>query len=376
MLGQGFREHAARSGYVRLTASMPEAEVVLVEQDPPTGLTPRGLVWLARQGSATRWISHAGLQLERAAVSRMLARSDRTLFHVLYGHAGYAWAARWARRTGHLCVATFHEPPDLAREINVRPKLLNLLDGVILVGSSQRDFFRANLSDPDKLFVVPHGVDIDYFTPIPWRPAETITCLAVGSFLRNFDLLSKIAATLESERNIRFVIVAPRSATGSLVDRRNVEVVHGLSDDALRTTYHDADLFLLAAHDVTANNALLEAMACGLPVIAEEVGSVHDYVGSDNAVVCPPNDVDAMARAIVSLTSRPAARLRMAQASRRRAEQLSWPNVADRTRDVYRTVVERSARTRAGASRTVSLMRRLTHARSSRPTSVQPSSTS
>ena len=48
----------------------------------------------------------------------------------------------------------------------------------------------------------------------------------------------------------------------------------------------------------TANNVVLEAMACGLPVVAERVGGISEYVSRENAILTEPNDVDTLVRAI------------------------------------------------------------------------------
>lgn len=352
LLGHEYRAHAARSGYARLADAMPEGEAVLVDQQPPADIVRRGLTWAARKMSASRYCSWAGLSVQTAAVRRMLAPSQPTLFHLLYGHAGYAWAARWARRTGHSCVATFHMPPSVAHQVLRRPQTLAWLDGVVLVGSSQRSFFAPYVRDDAKLFVVPHGVDCDYFTPAETpRQDETITCLSVGTYLRNFEMLERVADQLRGQPNIRFVVVAPEDAAPRLADRPNVAFVHGLSDANLRSLYRHADLFVLTAHDATANNALLEAMACGLPVVTEDVGSLTDYCGTDNAVLCRPNAACAMAATIRELAAQPAARAAMAAASRRRAEALAWPLVAERMRDVYRTIASRRTSCRLAGNR-------------------------
>lgn len=349
LLGQYYRRHSTHSGYARLADAIPEAETVLVDQSCGCrrgDIVWRGLTWLARRGAGTRWLTLAGLRMEAAAAARMVRRRRRCVFHLLYSEAGFAWAARWARRTGHMCVATFHAPPSLMDAILRRPQDLSLLDGVVLVGSSQVPYFEAHVRNRDAIVVIPHGVDTDYFTPLSGPPNEGFTCLSVGTFLRDYDLLGRVADAVADDPRIRFLIVATPESTRRLHDRPNVICLSGLSDDDLLTCYRHADAFVLTAHDVTANNALLEAMACGLPIISEDVGSVRDYVRTDHAVLCRRNDAEGIVRAIRGLVARPEARRGMATAARCRAIELSWPRIALRILDMYDEIERRFDRTR------------------------------
>ncbi len=74
----------------------------------------------------------------------------------------------------------------------------------------------------------------------------------------------------------------------------------GLSDEQLRDTYRQASLLLLPLVDCTANNALLEGMVCGLPVVSNTVGGVTDYTAQSFADLSPPGDVCGMVDAVLS----------------------------------------------------------------------------
>lgn len=348
LLGQVYPGHCRRSGYAVLAGAVAGARAVLFDVAAGRPWPSRLVTGFGRRLSATRWLSREGMRMEAAAFGRMIMCPSGTVFHFLYGEFGFAAAARLARLRGHACMATFHLPPTLLSEVLVRPAALSALDAVVLVGSSQRPWFAARMDDPSRIFVVPHGVDTDFFAPPERSLSETVTCLAVGSFHRNYALLADVANALAGEPRIRFEVVSPRDAARPLQGLPNVTVVEGLSDEQLLARYRRADIFVLPVRDTTANNALLEAMACGLPVIAENVGSVGDYVDAANAVLCAPHCTATMVRAIRALAANPDIRRRMGDASRQRAIGFRWSAVGERMRRVYEEVAmrrrERAAR--------------------------------
>jgi glycosyltransferase involved in cell wall biosynthesis len=71
-----------------------------------------------------------------------------------------------------------------------------------------------------------------------------------------------------------------------------------------------------------------EAMAAGVPVVAADVDSVPDVVGSDGAVLVPREDPAALAAALGALLDDPARRAELSRAGRARAQRYSWNDVA------------------------------------------------
>jgi glycosyltransferase involved in cell wall biosynthesis len=86
----------------------------------------------------------------------------------------------------------------------------------------------------------------------------------------------------------------------------------------------------------------LEAMACGTPVVATSAGALPEVMGvGGGGVLVPPDDPDALAKAVASLLEQPETRQRLgARARPRIVASYSWPRVAGRTAQVYREVVE------------------------------------
>ena len=115
-----------------------------------------------------------------------------------------------------------------------------------------------------------------------------------------------------------------------------------MTDEALREAYRDADALLLPLQDATANNAILEAMACGRPVVSTDVGGVAEMT-RDAARLAPPGDARALADAVLALAADPAGAEALGRAARARAEALDWPHVAALHARLYAALAERRA---------------------------------
>jgi glycosyltransferase involved in cell wall biosynthesis len=116
--------------------------------------------------------------------------------------------------------------------------------------------------------------------------------------------------------------------------------------------YRAADVFALSSDFDNSPNVVLEAMACGLPVVATDVGGVRDFV-SDPAGgrVVPPKDAGALAMALEAyLTSPDSARTAGALNRTRTTTEFSWRASALRLLEVYHQVLaSRSGADRASA---------------------------
>ena len=83
-----------------------------------------------------------------------------------------------------------------------------------------------------------------------------------------------------------------------------------------------SDLFVLSSHTEGMPNALMEAMSCGLPVVATAVGGLPEAVGDcEGAILVPPKDVEALKEAIIKVVDNRELRVRMGAAGRKRAEE-------------------------------------------------------
>ena len=92
-----------------------------------------------------------------------------------------------------------------------------------------------------------------------------------------------------------------------------------------------------------ASTGLLESMACGLPIVATDVGGVREYVGPDAGMLCPRRDPAALAAAILHVLDCPTRAAAMGAAARRRALGFDYRIVAGQLTDVYAASLDMAA---------------------------------
>ena len=278
-----------------------------------------------------RWITGQEPNVAREiALAMRIARCDRLL--VIDGDFQCNLIASIRSVTSARIYAVFHQVPGLLSQCLAQFSS-PFLDGAVCVARCQMPLVQA-VAPPGKTWFVPHGVDTDYFTPGTSRSAQP-SVLCVGCNYRDFDTLRRSADVIaEAVPSTLVRLVAPRSLLPPGQDLGRVELLTGLSDDELLKEYQRAWVVLLPLIDSTANNSLLEAMACGTPVVVTDIGGVRDYAGPECGVLCPPGDPQAHAAAVIGLLLNPLRREAAGRAARARAEIFAWPRVQEKIRAI------------------------------------------
>jgi glycosyltransferase involved in cell wall biosynthesis len=132
-------------------------------------------------------------------------------------------------------------------------------------------------------------------------------------------------------------LIAPRFLLPPGLNLGLVELVTELSDEQLLEEYRRAWVVLLPLVDATANNALLESMACGVPVVVSDVGGIRDYAGLECGALCLPRDAQAHGAATIELLLDSPRRAAAGQAARTRAEICAWPIVRTQIRRILQS---------------------------------------
>ena len=198
-----------------------------------------------------------------------------------------------------------------------------------------------------KVRVVPNGVDVDKFsgaTPADLPPGRRLL------FVDRLEPRKGFATAVDAFRllsagdpSLRLVVVG-KGREGHAVERlagpaRDRVVMLGSVEHEDLPRYHAAADLLLApaTGGESFGIVLLEAMAAGLPVVASDIPGYREVVRDGiEGMLVPPEDPDALARAVRMLLADPVLARRLGEAGRSRAERYRWAAVVEEIEAVYR----------------------------------------
>lgn len=332
------------SGYDRLAAFITGARRITVPRRTPHGFFGRCVRKLRETRGVSSWCMPSSWEMESLA-ARALDEAPADVLHMLWADRDWYRADVLAASHGCAFVATVHACPiDLPHVFPGRSRQrLSSADAIILMSTHQKPFFIEAGVPENRLHVVLHGIDADFYTPAPWTDdaAKPFRVLFVGQTRRDFDTLDRVARNLAGMDGFELVIISHPSFKSRYTGIANTHFLHGVPEDELRAQYQQADVLLMPLLDCTANNAVLEAFASGVPVVADKVGGMADYVTDDCAILVDHGDAAAMTDALQALRSDRARLRRLSQGARARAEALSWKNQARAVMDVYASAAAR-----------------------------------
>ncbi len=323
---------AHRSGY-HVLADYLDAPKVVTRRCDPSSPFPLFFTRMARRLAASRWYSGGSWQMERQIVKHSRAGFDGPV-HLLWCDRDLGFLDLFLQQP---IIGTFHQCPDDLPHIIRRPSALKKLAAIILMSDSQRPYFLHHGVSPHRLHRIPHGVDVDHFTPLAFEPGEAFNVLAVGGTRRDFPLMQSVANSLRDNPRFHFDIVGPPDKQALFAGMSNVRYHQGIDDAALLDLYRRSSCLLHLPENATANNVVLEALACGLPVISQRIGGIPEYLTPECASVTAPGDGEAVVKALASLAESQTRQMEMREAARAHALKFDWRITARATAEIYRT---------------------------------------
>lgn len=312
---------------------------------PRIGRGLHGLAW------------YASLLLQHG---RRLRRAPPDLLLASWAYPDAVGTARLARRLGLPYAVKVH-----GSDLNVlaaggwrRRQVGRALRGagaVIAVSAALAGKARELGVAEDRLHVLYNGVDADRFRPGDRAasrvqlglPQRVPIVLYVGNLKPAkgcLDLLEAWPAVLASRPDAQLVYVG-EGAARSAIDRRaqalglagQVRLAGASGHDLLPAWMQAADLLCLPSHNEGVPNVVLEAMACGLPVVATRVGGIPEVLPASAGTLVPARDVDALALALDGALERAWDRAAIVA----HAGRFRWSDNIDRLDRILRTLVAR-----------------------------------
>jgi glycosyltransferase involved in cell wall biosynthesis len=220
---------------------------------------------------------------------------------------------------------------------------------VVPSGFLQQVFARVDLSAA----VVPNVVDLSRFTPRPERGAlrpDAPHLIVTRNLEPIYDIgtaLRAFAIVRAGRPGARMTIAGsgPERArldelTRSLGLDGQVTFTGRLDNDRIAALYQQADVVLNPSLVDNMPISILEALASGVPVVSTDVGGIPFLVEhGKTALLVPPRDPEAMARALLRLCDEPALAADLVSAGRDAVQQYAWQRVRERWFEVYAGLV-------------------------------------
>lgn len=195
-----------------------------------------------------------------------------------------------------------------------------------------------------KIVRIPMGVDVEWFHPEPQRKTHSFKVLCVGGLgIRKGTNYLVQGAALLFGLDLELVLVGSLDsfiAQKLQESRVKWKFVGQVPQHELRRVYNDASVYCLPSIEEAMSNTLLEAMACGLPVIASVNTGAADIItdGVDGFLV-PIRDSQAIAEKLDLLYHNPELRIAMGEKARARALMLSWNSYGENIQRAYQRIV-------------------------------------
>jgi len=237
--------------------------------------------------------------------------------------------------------------------LTMQTKVAKQLPAIVTVSRSSRRDIAAQMGvDPQKMTVVPVGVDHEVFRPfddVAEVPGRLMVTTSSDVPMKGLVPLLEAVAKLRTEREVELVVIGKPKAGGRVdqaLDRLSlrdaVRCVSGISDAELARLYGEAQVAVVPSLYEGFSLPAIEAMACGRAVVATTGGALPEVVGDDGttALLVAPDDPEALAAGIAALLDDPERRAVLGAAARERVmHRFTWQVTAIGTAACYQAML-------------------------------------
>ena len=327
--------HSSHSGYAKLLDYM-EAKIV---DGLKTSIPYKLSKFISVKISATAGNYDSQSFNKEVELFKSLKNSsqEKSIVHYLNGERDVRYNLQFKKNyPSTKFVATFHKPPSVLKEKITNLKYLNKLDAAVCVGKNQVDFIKSWL-DLEQVQYIPHGVDTNFFKPNESLEKEHCI-LFVGQHLRDFETLNWVIPKFEKfDPNLKIKVVGIPSALKKIQENKNVIKLSGIDDNTLKRLYLTSKLLFLPLIDGTACNSILEAMACGLPIVTNKVGGSEAYLKGTHS--CFENDREILYQQAINLLEDSEKQKIQSFKVREKTQEYDWRQVAKQIENFHQKVI-------------------------------------
>ena len=293
----------------------------------------------------------------RPFIKNIIEKNGADLLDVHWVYPDGFAALEWARQFNKKVVVTVrgNEAIHYYQNTAIRKMIvdkMSLFDHVISVSDDLKNKLINEYNvNPDKITVVHNGVDKAKFSPIDKASARSKCGLtADGKYIlaisrlsseKGLEILLEAMKMLVTE-NVKLALIGDGPLYGTLNDfvvnnnlSTKVNFIGAVPHKDLNLWYNAADVFCLSSLWEGCPNVVIEALACGTPVVSSNVGAVPHFVSGDCGLLVPPGNFALLAKALDTMLNHSCS-----QASISTTPALQgWDYVADNVIDVFEKVL-------------------------------------
>jgi glycosyltransferase involved in cell wall biosynthesis len=239
--------------------------------------------------------------------------------------------------------------------LGMQMKVAREIPRVVTVSeSSKRDIVAQMGVRADRLHIVPVGVDPNIFHPMPEVarvPGRLMTTTSSDVPMKGLVPLLEALAKVRTERDdAELVIIGKpkeKSKIPAMIERLGlqdaVRFVSGVTTERIVELYAEAEVAVVPSLYEGFSLPAIEAMACGVPLVATTGGALPEVVGTpeETGLLVPPNDAGALAHMLLRTLGDAELRARIGAAGRARViDKFTWRATAQGTVDNYRALLD------------------------------------
>ncbi len=318
---------------------------------------------------------------EPLAFSARAARSLKVRtneFDLVHDNQCMGYGLLAMERRGLPVLGTIHHPITVDRELEMehaetawgrfsksrwyaftkmQTRVANQLTRILTVSeNSKKDINSGHQVPLDKLHVVPVGVDQDIFRPLPdveRVPGRLITTASADVAMKGLRFLLEAVAKLRTERpEVHLKVIGKLKEDGpsaraidELGLRDHIEFISGVPEQRIIELYAQAQVAVVPSLYEGFSLPAIEAMACGVPLVATTGGALPEVVGEDgvSALTVEPGSGDALAAKIAVALDDAELRERIGTSGRQRVlDRWTWRHTATGTVEQYRALLDQA----------------------------------
>lgn len=192
--------------------------------------------------------------------------------------------------------------------ITLAKQVYSSIDSLITVSSALRDNIFKQIGFNS--IVIPNMVGSEFYFQENLSKNSTIRIISTGRlvFEKRFDLLISAMANIHQPFELNIIGNGPeKNKLQQLIHKHHLEAqIHLLgykTKPEIVQLLQNSDLFILPSQSETFGVAYIEALACGLPIIATDCGGPRDIVTEENGLLIPTEDVNALGNAILHMVN-------------------------------------------------------------------------